>query len=72
MSPSEYKPLKKNKPLKRSFEKYKPQGLFSEFHSILTTWANSASFLVLLVSFISGSMTLIFRHEPFQFVWPIS
>ena len=30
--PSEYKPLPKISPPKRSFEKYKPWGLFSEFY----------------------------------------
>ena len=34
ISPSEYKPLPKISPSKRSFEKYKPWGLFSEFYVI--------------------------------------
>jgi len=34
ISPSEYKPLPKISPSKRTFEKYKPQGLFLEFYGI--------------------------------------
>ena len=31
-----------------------------------------SDFEIQYVWFISGSMTLIIKHEPFQFVWPIS